>query len=384
MKKLLKFDIMHPSEFLLKKQKEWADLDELSLKEYRERLISLRSNYSDYYTHHLNETGEWEAEEFFLHDDVFLQKVAKELYPPKSQKQKITKKIKDYVLKKPPLDKKAQDHKIIHDYIKRFKPDVIFARSQPLPSKFWKKFRKKALIVARLSARMPHNWHPEDFDIIYTDQPDFKTFFDLHGVKTIINDQGFDQRVYNEIQKREKKHNLTFIGGLGTQNFKKRTEFINEIAKKVDFKWWGYWWNFGSDGRTFEDFEALKKTFQGPTSGLEMYQHCSDSRICLNDYVDTSNGIGFNQRMFEIMGVGGFMLTREAPNFEKDFPKGIFATYKNIDDCLDKIQYYLKADKEREEIAAAGHKFISENYDYSRIALEFATDLKKMMAEKDL
>lgn len=384
MKRLLKFDIIHPAEFLHKKQKEWKDLDNLSLNDYRDRLISLRSNYSDYYTHHLNETGEWQAEEFFLHDDIFLQKVEKDLYPPKTQKQKAKNLIKKHILKRPSLDKKAHDQKIIRDYIKKFKPDVIFARSQPLPSKFWKKYRNKALIIARLSARMPHHWHPEDFDIIYTDQPDFKTFFELHGVKTIINDQGFDQRVYHELTKREKQHEVTFVGGLGTQNFLKRTEFINQVAQQINFKWWGYWWQYGNDGRNFEDFHALKNTFQGPTSGIEMYQICKDSKICLNDYVDTSNGIGFNQRMFEIMGVGGFMLTREAPNFDKDFPEGIFATYKNLDDCLDKIRYYLKADKEREEIAAAGHEFISESYDYSRIALEFGSDLKKMMLEKRL
>ena len=382
MKKLLKFDIIHPAEFLHRKQKEWTDLDELTLSEYRNRLISMRSNYSDYYTYHLNNTGEWEAEEFFLHDDVFLDKVAQELYPPKTQKQELKELVKKHVLKRPELNKQARTHKIVRDYIKKFRPDVLFARSQPLPSQFWKRYKKKSLIVARLSARMPHFWHPEDFDIIYTDQPDFKTFFDLHGVKTIINDQGFDQRVYNELEQREKVYDLTFIGGLGTQNFLKRTEFINQVADKTDFKWWGYWWKYRSDGRTLNDFKALKQTFQGPTTGLEMYQHCRDSKICLNDYVDTSNGIGFNQRMFEIMGVGGFMLTREAPNFKKDFPEGIFATYKDLDDCLDKIKYYLKADKERDEIAAAGHKFIAENYDYSRIALEFGNDLKKMIAKK--
>ena len=79
-RKLIKFDIIHPTEYLEQKQKEWTDINEISLEEYRQRLIELRSNYSDFYTYHLNKTGGWEAEEFFLLDNVFLEKVAKELF----------------------------------------------------------------------------------------------------------------------------------------------------------------------------------------------------------------------------------------------------------------------------------------------------------------
>ena len=375
MKKLLKFDIIHPPEYLQKKIAEWADLNQLSLKEYRERLIALRSNYSDYYTYHLNQSGEWQAEEFFLLDAVFLEKVAKEVLGSSrfilKQKAKVAAKIfRKY---------EYYREQVIDAYIKRFKPDVIFVRSQPIPSEFWQRYRHNTLLVSRLSARLPKRWHPTDWDLIYTDQPDFQTFFQLHGVDTIINDQGFDVRVPTELDYTEKKYDCTFIGGLGTQNFTERTRFINTIAKKTDFKWWGYWWKYGGDGRKLADFPVLESSYQGYTSGLEMYQTFVDSKISLNDYVDTANGIGFNQRMFEVMGVGGFLLTRWAPNFEKTFPPGIFATYKNEQDCLEKIEYYLKNDPEREKIAAAGKKFIAENYDYKRIAESFAEDLNERL-----
>ena len=154
-------------------------------------------------------------------------------------------------------------------------------------------------------------------------------------------------RISDELKERDKRYDCTFLGGLGTQNFLKRTEFIDMVSQKVDFKWWGYWWKYGGDGRSLLDFPSLAKTYQGTCSGLEMYQIFKDSKICLNDYVDTANGIGFNQRMFEVMGVGGFLLTRWAPNFEMHFPKGIFATYTDLEDCLKKIEHYLKADEER-------------------------------------
>lgn len=378
-RKLIKFDIIHPTEYLKKKQAEWDDLEKLSLEEYRDRLISLRSNYSDFYTYHLNESDEWEAEEFFLLDPVFQKKVAEKLF---GKNHYLLKRRKGFGGIRKHFSAKKWRNFLLDAYVKDCNPDVIFVRSQPVSSQFWQRYRKDTLLVSRLSARLPKNWHPEHWDLIYTDQPDFKTFFELHGVKTILNDQGFDQRIVDEIENRPPQYDTIFVGGLGTQNFLKRTEFLNSIAKEIPFTWWGYWWKFGSDGRGFEDFTQLQKSYQGLTSGLEMFQKYRDAKIVVNDYVDTANGIGFNQRMFEVMGSGGFMLTRNAPNFKDHFPDNVFATYENLDDFLEKREFYLNNPAERETIANNAQRFIAENYDYTRITKEFALDLKEQIDKR--
>lgn len=375
--RLLKFDIIHPREYLDKKKEEWDDLAGLSMKEYRERLIGLRSNYSDYYTHHLDQTEEWQAEEFFLMDEDYLSKAAKKSLGPK----RFIHQAIAWVARRFLKDPKYYQRKVVQSYIQDYQPDVIFVRSHPLPSSTWKKFRGRSLLVARLSARLPYNWHPNDWDLLYTDLDNFKRFFELHGVPTIINDQGFDQRINQELKEREPQYECTFVGGLGTENFSRRTRLVHYVSRNCDFQWWGYWWQEGSD---LAEFPGLEKTFRGSTSGLEMYQIYKDSKICLNDYVDTAGGIGFNQRMFEVMGVGGFLLTRRAPNFEEHFPEGIFATYENDEDCIQKIQYYLDHPEERKQIAEAGRKYIAKNYDYSRIALEFGEDCKEQLKKKNL
>ncbi|WKN45149.1 glycosyltransferase [Tunicatimonas pelagia] len=377
-RKLIKFDIIHPPEYLAQKKGEWTDLSTISRKEYTDRLIRLRSNYSDFYTYHLNQTSDWEAEEFFLLDDTFLEKTAQELFGSNHRLIKQWHGRKNAKLRFNPT--KWRDY-VIDQYIQEVKPDVIFVRSQPMPSRFWQKYRHNTLLVSRLSARLPFNWHPNHWDMIYTDQPDFKTFFELHGVPTIINDQGFDARIITELKIREKKHEVTFVGGLGTQNFSKRTNFIDSIAQQVNFKWWGYWWKYGGDGRSMAEFSALHQTFHGLTSGLEMFQIYKDSKIVMNDYVDTANGIGFNQRMFEVMGCGAFLLTREAPNFKKLFPDNVFTTYSDERDFLDKVAYFLTHEQEREEIAQNAQKFVVEYYDYSKIVKEFNYDLTKALRE---
>ncbi|MDX1666096.1 MAG: glycosyltransferase [Saprospiraceae bacterium] len=395
--RLLKFDIIHPGTYLERKKSEWNDLRRLSREEYLDRLIALRSNYSDYYTHHLQQQGDWEAEEFFLLDPTFIDKTAEFLWKRKLSPSGIWRLLRkatlpfDVILDRNRWAAAARHlehlrwrHLVIDAYIRYWKPDVIFVRSQPVPSFFWQKYRKDTLLVSRLSARLPLHWHPNHWDLIYTDHPDFKTFFELHGVPTILNDQGFDHRIIDELQQLPKKYELSFVGGMGTENFLRRTLFFNEIAKRTNFIWWGYWWKYGDDGRRFSDFPALVDSFQGPTSGLEMYQIYKDSMINLNDYVDTADGRGFNQRMFEVMGAGGFLLTRQAPNFEKDFPPDIFITYTGPEDCIDKISYFLNHEKEREEIAAAGQQFVIERYDYRRITREFGEDLKSLLKSRRL
>ena len=376
---IIKLDIIHPREYLQKKQKEWKDLSKLSADEYRNRLIALRSNYSDFYTHHLNQTGEWQAEEYFLMDEVFTNKIAKELFGWSYPFKKFRYGRKFGTLKH---NGRRWERHVLRCYIKNRNPDVIFVRSQPIQSHFFRAFYRESLLVSRLSARLPFGWHPEDWDLIYTDQPDFKTFFELHGVRSILNDQGFDGRIPEELEVREKRHDVTFVGGLGTENFQKRTEFLNALMKTVPVEWWGYWWKYGKDKRELSDFPRLNKAFNGVTSGKEMFQIFKDSKIVLNDYVDTANGIGFNQRMFEVMGCGAFMLTRNAPNFKDTFPEGIFATYENLEDLKDKIVYYLENEDERDAIAKRGQQFVLENYDYGGIAKRFGEDLKKSIAMK--
>lgn len=374
MKSLIKFDVVHPQAWLQAKQAKHPEVRRMNLAEYREWLFDLGSNYSDFYTYWLNQTGLWDAEEYYFMDPLWTRKVAIELFgAAKTRALEMGFKVLGKV---PHLHQRKRLWRgyVAAEYIRRRQPDVLFVRSQPQPSAYWQKFRKDCLLVARLSARLPRDWHPNDFDLIYTDQPDFQTFFRLHGVETILNDQGFDSRIAARMKDGRPSLGIVFIGGLGTQNFLARTEFFERIAAAAPFTWWGYWWD-GPDGRTLVDFPGLERGFRGLSSGLEMYQAYHDADICLNDYVDTANGVGFNQRMFEVMGAGGFLLTRMAPNFAATFPPGIFATYADEADCLRKIEYYRARPDERRAIAQKGQEYILANYSYERIAREFSDDL---------
>lgn len=179
-----------------------------------------------------------------------------------------------------------------------------------------------------------------------------------------------------KIQKKEDPYDITFIGGLNKKYQTKRSECIEYIAGKVNFKWWGY-------GATKYPFDhPINKTWQGVTSGIEMFQIYKQSKIVFNDYIEVNEGMGINQRMFEVMGVGSLLLTREAENIKRQYPNNIFVTFKDEKDCLYKIGYFLKNEKEREEIALAGQKYVLDNFTYEKLMKEIDIILRESYNKK--
>ena len=87
-----------------------------------------------------------------------------------------------------------------------------------------------------------------------------------------------------------------------------------------------------------------------------MYRALKHGKICLNIHGDVV-GVAANMRLFETTGVGSFCLTDYKPNIEELFiPGKEIETFKDFEEMLDKIRYYLKHDAQRMKIAQAGQK----------------------------
>lgn len=80
-----------------------------------------------------------------------------------------------------------------------------------------------------------------------------------------------------------------------------------------------------------------------------------------------SPDIGENSvRDFKIMGSGGFLLTQWYRGIEEYMNIGVeMDCYKSIDECLDKVKYYLEHEEEREKIAQTGYEACHDRHKYS-------------------
>ena len=370
--RLLKFDTINPQIYLDKKIEENKELiEKMSRKELLEWIISTRGNFSDFYTYNLNKLG-WESEEFYTNDH-YIDKVASEVYGSGKKYKYLIQAIRDKI--HPVKDRTKLN--VIYAYVKKYKPDVILVREQTgIPSHFWKSFDSRTLLVSRLAAPVPRHWYPSDWDLILSSTEAYKTFFELNGVPAYINQNGFDERVLKELKEEGKKYEVTFAGGLGDKYWMKRTKCFEYVAENLDFKWWGYNYN----KKSIEN--NLNKAWQGLTSGIEMLQIYKNSKIVLNDYGEIAGGVGVNQRLFEALGVGSFLLTRYSDNLKRQYPANIFMTYTDEKDCVDKAKYFLRNDKERDEIALVGQKFVLENYNYKILMKELSKILEESYEKK--
>lgn len=79
---------------------------------------------------------------------------------------------------------------------------------------------------------------------------------------------------------------------------------------------------------------------------------------------------GIPLRVLDIMACGGFVLSNWQPEISEYFEEGAeIVTFDSLEDCLDKIEYYLIHEEERRQIASNGQRKVQERFSY-QIGLE--------------
>jgi len=134
-----------------------------------------------------------------------------------------------------------------------------------------------------------------------------------------------------------------------------RLELLEAVSEK-----------YGADLFThMQDFSMENLRNHGSVEYLhEMPLVFKQSRINLNITL-RSIGSGIPLRAFDIMGAGGFLLSNYQADFLDHFVPGEdFVYYENKEDLLRKIDYYLRHENERKNIAQNGHDKVAAKHTY--------------------
>ncbi|QDT40357.1 SPBc2 prophage-derived glycosyltransferase SunS [Gimesia alba] len=134
----------------------------------------------------------------------------------------------------------------------------------------------------------------------------------------------------------EKQYDFSFVGNLIGQE---RCDLLNTLVQK------------------YPDHFIGQKYFE------EMARIYSASRVVFNHSVKND----INMRVFEALGCGSLLLTNDlAENGQAElFSEGQhFATYTCPEEMLDKVDYYLKHESEREKLARQGHELAFSQHTY--------------------
>ncbi len=128
------------------------------------------------------------------------------------------------------------------------------------------------------------------------------------------------------------------------------------LSSLIEYKL-GIWsWNINS----YET--GLKKFNRGPVFGENLIKILKSSKIALNIHREYEVS-GGNYRLFEIPASKTFQLVDEKQDISKYFKIGEeIITFKNNQDLRNKAEYYLKNEKERNEIALAGYTRVKKEH----------------------
>lgn len=114
--------------------------------------------------------------------------------------------------------------------------------------------------------------------------------------------------------------------------------------------------------------------------GVDMFKKMHSSRVTLNCHPPLAEGEVGNMRMFEATGAGACLLTDDGTNMKDLFEDGKeLVTYKNADDCIEKVNYLLSHENERKQIADAGQRRTLKDHTIENRCKEINTYLQEIL-----
>lgn len=259
------------------------------------------------------------------------------------------------------------------EQVKRFQPDIFFMGSMfELYGNFLeeaKKYSRKT--VGWVACPIPKGIPFGKMDMILSSSSLFVDIFREMGVRSEVLRPAFDPDILEMLPESEPHIPFSFIGGLSTDHLE-RYRLLCELSKRTLLELWGY--GFKSHGVKARIKNFLHRTrvsanliqrYHGEVWGLEMYRVLRRSKITFNSHIDVAGDLCGNMRMYEATGVGTLLLTDNKINLPELFVPGVeVVAYKNLDDAVEKVAFYLQNEPERMAIARAGQKRTLEHYSY--------------------
>ena len=192
-----------------------------------------------------------------------------------------------------------------------------------------------------------HNWRKDivaesTFDHIFTAQKNGAKALDIPASWIPL---GCDPELHSPTNSNGKIFDVCFIGNFHSEFADKRMDFVEALFKKFP--------NFFYGNRYFN----------------EMAQKFNESRIVFNQALNND----INMRYFEACCSGSFQLASRITDNGLDelLEDGIdYVSYNNVEDMIDKAEYYIVHDDKREKIAQSGREKILSSHTYKHRAEE--------------
>lgn len=175
-------------------------------------------------------------------------------------------------------------------------------------------------------------------DLALTAAPECVEWYLKEGCPAIFFPEASDENIYHPMPNLIKRHEVSFIGA----KYGIREKLIKALRSAgVQVTTFGGGWGTG-----FLPVDEVPKLFAESkiVLGVGTIGHCTDF-------------YALKMRDFDGPMSGSFYITHDNPDLKLLFNVGSeIETYKDIEECVKKIEFYLKEDNLREKIAKAGYE----------------------------
>lgn len=190
--------------------------------------------------------------------------------------------------------------------------------------------------------------------------PDYlsKYRYEILNINTLCTFSLFDSKYYRPLEEMNKNIDVSFVGNIAIN---KRREYIDYLINNgISVECYG-----ANTKNGFISFDKMIEIFNKTKINLNFTRKCDEDWTILGLGSKINNRIKqVKGRPIEIALCRGFVLTENAPGIENMFEIekeiGIFHTKEEL---LEKVKYYLKNEKEREDMAIRGYEKAFKNYD---------------------
>jgi hypothetical protein len=259
-------------------------------------------------------------------------------------------------------------YEILAAQIQHLRPDIILTHViDPAMTSFLAGMKSRTcLLVGQVASPLPRGVTWRAYDIMISSLPNFVEYFSKLGVRSQLLRFGFEPLVLSRVQSRPRTIALSFVGSLFPYH-KSRIQLLEYLCGKTEIRIWG------NGVERLPRHSPIRARHEAVCWGVEMYQVMLSSRITLNHHIGIAEQFANNMRLFEATGSGALLLTDWKANLHEMFEPGKeVAVYRTAEECANLISFYLKNEKNRENIARAGQERTLREHTYGQRMRELA------------
>lgn len=262
-------------------------------------------------------------------------------------------------------DKKTWSWQILLAQIKEFKPDVLLIYDfHYFPPPFLKEARKyvKKIVGEISSPIMVPDEYLKCYDLLLSSLPHYVKKFRNLGILAAYLPYLFEPEILERVGNQKRKYDCVFIGILSEELDK--YPLLEKLAKKVNIDFWGHL------QPPLDKSSSVLQRYHGEAWGIDMFRILGQAKIAVNCHTKKigkyyESPYANNVRLFEATGMGAMLITDAKENLGELFELGEeVETYNSSEELVEKINYYLKHNEEREKIALAGQRRTLKDHTY--------------------